>query len=965
VGRAPEVAVLRAELVRVREDGFGCVLLLGEPGVGKTRLALELMADEGPPTIVLSARAGPLGSTSSFGLWAEALEGHLRTLVAGQVSALCGGFLDDLAALLRSAAAARGGSAPREPPRTRLLEGLAVLLGSLARRGPVLVLLDDVHTADASSWDALHYLARNLAGAPVLMLATARPAELWLHRTAGEVVRDLEQVGLLRRLELRSLESAAVGELVEAVLGRAPPPALVGWLDERTRGNPLFVLELMQALAEEGADLAAPTLRRLPEGLADRVGARLAALDEPARSALEVLAIVGRRMRLATVVALTGQPLEQVASLMTGLVRSRLVVEEERGREVIFEIAHPLIQEAIYEGLGAARRHALHRLVARSLMAAGSLGEAAPHFARSAEPGDSEAIEALCEAVAQAEARALYRDALTILASLVDLLPAGDERWLRVLDAFELQADWVFDHRADAHAALAIPALRAIDSVLERLPDPARQATVKFRLCSFLAWGTGELEAAERAGREARALFEGAGDTRGMLLADVELAWIPACRGDLSGWVEAASRVARDAEAAGERQVAMSAIARGIAGASFYIGRFADAEAALRRAIAMAREEGSAYFHSLCLTLLARSLAFEGRIAEAWPLLDRAREVDPGWREGPLGEYETAIHWLAGDFDAAVVRGGESMSWNAAGISRRRAMGLAFAAMSAIELGRTADAERHLEALRAAVGGGDWMLMQQLRSQAEAAQARRAGRDGQALAVLVRAASEMLERQGGGLAALVLLDLAEVAADAGDLETAAHAAADLREVAESVDRDLHRALAALGTALAHLAAGASRPAADAAEGAVRGLSQLGYRGLLSRARDTLGRALAPIDRPRARDALQRAAAGFDGCGAVWRRDRALEALKRLGEAGKRAAATVGGAALTPRERAVAALAARGDTAPEIARTLVIGERTVESHLARIYAKLGVASKRDLVRRAAELGLGEAAGAPER
>jgi hypothetical protein len=159
------------------------VLLVSDPGLGKTRLAEEVLARHSPRAIALSARAHPLGGTTSFGLWAEALEGHLRALDAGDVSGLCGGFLDDLAALLRSAAATRGSPPQGEPPRSRLLEGLAVVLTNLAAAAPLLVFLDDIHLADPSSWDALHYLARNLSECRVLVLACARPAEL--HGQAG------------------------------------------------------------------------------------------------------------------------------------------------------------------------------------------------------------------------------------------------------------------------------------------------------------------------------------------------------------------------------------------------------------------------------------------------------------------------------------------------------------------------------------------------------------------------------------------------------------------------------------------------------------------------------------------------------------------------------------------------------------------------------------------------------------
>jgi class 3 adenylate cyclase len=237
VGRDRELAVLESEFARAVEGEFRCVLLLGDPGVGKSRLASEVVARHGEETIVLSARAHPLGGTTSFGLWAEAFESHLRTLDGSMVAALCGGFLDDLAALLRSAAAVRGSPSPGEQPRGRLMEGLAVLLSNLAEEAPVLVLLDDMHVADASSWDTLHYVARNLPGPRVLIVSGARPAELASQSGPTQILLALEQEWLLRRLELRPLPTAVMGELAQAVLDRAPPQALVNWLDERSRGN--------------------------------------------------------------------------------------------------------------------------------------------------------------------------------------------------------------------------------------------------------------------------------------------------------------------------------------------------------------------------------------------------------------------------------------------------------------------------------------------------------------------------------------------------------------------------------------------------------------------------------------------------------------------------------------------------------------------------------------------------------
>src|SRR5262249_16304469 len=163
-------------------------------------------------------------------------------------------------------------------------------------------------------------------------------------------------------------------------------------------------------------------------------------------------AAIGQRVDLRDIIGLTGLPPDRVALILERLVRSRLVSEQERGHELTYELAHPLIQEAIYERIGGARRRGLHPNIRRTLLWTDRLGEAAAHFARSAELGDDEAIAALRDAVRQAEDRGAYREALTILNALVELIPAGDKRWLDVLKALHWQAEWVVDHRADAHA---------------------------------------------------------------------------------------------------------------------------------------------------------------------------------------------------------------------------------------------------------------------------------------------------------------------------------------------------------------------------------------------------------------------------------------------------------------------------------------------------------------------------------
>jgi DNA-binding CsgD family transcriptional regulator len=207
------------------------------------------------------------------------------------------------------------------------------------------------------------------------------------------------------------------------------------------------------------------------------------------------------------------------------------------------------------------------------------------------------------------------------------------------------------------------------------------------------------------------------------------------------------------------------------------------------------------------------------------------------------------------------------------------------------------------------------------------------------------------------LGAPILADLAEAAAACDRADVAREAAGQLGEIAGQVDSDLYQGLAALASAYAELVTGADKPTAAAARRAAETFARTGCRLFSGRALDLLGRALTDSDRAGAVQAFEESASIFGGCGATWRRNRTIDALAQLGSRGRRAAgAVLGPASLTGRERQVARLAAQGLTVRQIGERLFIGERTVESHLARAYAKLGVSSKADLVARASGLGL---------
>jgi class 3 adenylate cyclase/tetratricopeptide (TPR) repeat protein len=876
VGRDRELGLLEAELEAAEAGELRTVLILGEPGVGKTRLGRELLSRHGDRTLAMSARAYPFGETSAFGLWAEAFEGCLRRLSRDEVADLCRDSMDGLAGLLRSVAAVRASRLEPEKPRARLLEGLTLLLSNLAARAPVLVVLDDVHMADASSWEALHYLAHNLADARVLVVVTARPAELAEQGVASQVLLGLEQEGLLSRLTLHALDAAGLALLAGVELQAEPPPALVDWLTQRSQGNPLFALGLLRALVEEGADLSAPRLRRLPEGLTERVGSRLRLLDDGARGVLELLAVLGQRVEFDDLVKLSGGAVDQLATCLGRLVRGRFVTEEEHGRALTYELFHPLVQESIYQSIGSVRRRSVHRQVARALFAAGRHDAAAPHYARSATPGDAEAVDALGAALREAEERQAHREALGILASLVEILPSGDGRWLQVADAMSEKADWVY--RGRAHAAMGIKAMREIDLVLQSSREPARRAMVKFRMANFLTYGTGELAEAERACAQALELFEQSGDSRMHQLAALELATLRGFRGHLGSWEDGARQVADQAD---ERFVAIQALGD-IGHVAAHRGRFKEAEAAYRANLEIARTHGRPELLTMSLTALATCLAWEGRVPEALPLLAEARSVNPAWRETLFLEWGTMVHWLAGDFRAVLENAEESMTRNLGAMSKRRGHAMHLGALAALEAGEVDRAARYARRAREAYGETDWFFYTEYCTYVEAMLAwRRGGGNAATVSILQGVAQKLMAMEVLPQTAWVLTNLSDIAARSGRNAAAMEATTLLVEVARRIDRDLYRGLAALAHASSSLAQGDAEQASVSAREAVRLLAPSGCRAFTARAQHVLGRALSTIEPVTAREVLEDAVSTFETCGAVCRRDCAREALQEL------------------------------------------------------------------------------------
>lgn len=372
----------------------------------------------------------------------------------------------------------------------------------------------------------------------------------------------------------------------------------------------------------------------------------------------------------------------------------------------------------------------------------------------------------------------------------------------------------------------------------------------------------------------------------------------------------------------------------------------------------LAVETGNGYRVAWAHAQGALLLSLDGRLGDAVASGEAAFDVDPAAPDALAHEDLAHALWLAGRLaEAADLLERSAVRRPVLG-SRRRAWGAALAARVHTELGQRGRARSNLEKA-AATFDDDFLTWSSWLPWSEGWLAFVEGDSPHALGLLDTVAGRLRAIGALGYEPLVLADLATIAADADDRGRCDDAAGRAREVATTTGTELAAWIADLVGARAVLGRGAADEAVEPAVRALAGLDAAGYRLLAADAAELAGRALVDHDRQRAVAQLQRAAEEHEGCGAAWRRDRVLSLLTGLGARGRRAAAEVQGpASLTPREREVAELTARGHTARDVGEVLFIGKRTVETHLANIYAKLGIGSKRELIRRAAEFGLSD-------
>jgi DNA-binding SARP family transcriptional activator len=372
VGRRPQLAALLDAHRSATPDGR-LVVIEGEAGIGKTRLARELIAEVEPGgASVLAARCHDDEAGLPYGAVLDLLAEALRRAPLALAESVAAQRLADAALLLPELAGAR----PDLPPpvalsspgaHARLLEGVvAVLAGACEGSTPGLVFVDDVHGADEATLDVLGYLARRLRGRSLLLVVGWRsegvPPGHRLRRLASELSR--ERAATI--VALNRLDESDVAELVR-VAKPGGAPELERRVFMESEGLPLFVAEYVAALDPEGG----PEPDALPREMRSLLAARLGGLGAVARQMVETAAVIGRSFGLDTVRTASGRSDEEAVAGLDELVSRGLVRELDGappgGAEPAYDFTHDKLRALVYDEIGQARRRLLHRRVSSAL----------------------------------------------------------------------------------------------------------------------------------------------------------------------------------------------------------------------------------------------------------------------------------------------------------------------------------------------------------------------------------------------------------------------------------------------------------------------------------------------------------------------------------------------------------------------------------------------------------------------
>ncbi|HEX6518650.1 MAG TPA: AAA family ATPase [Streptosporangiaceae bacterium] len=912
IGRERELEA-SAGFLRGLQDGLAVLVLAGEPGIGKTTVWRDAVSQARASSfVILSARPVQAEAGLAFAGLADLLEP-----VADVV-------LPELPEPQRRAvkvALLRANPGSGRVDQRAVSGGTKAVLRSLAKRGPVLIAVDDIQWLDRPSARVLEFALRRVADLPVGVLASERvERDVRLPLAFDQAVTE----DRLSRVELGPLSVEDLHQLLTMRLGRSFTRRMVARIRDATGGNPFFAIEVARSLPEDAPSSVA--VLPMPDRLLRHVEARILGLPRGARRVL--LAAAGLPAPTAEMVrAATGStPAE-----------SRRAVEHAESRGIIeldgplLRFTHPLFAAAAYATAPAAERRRMHRQLA---VLTDEIEERARHLALSADSADARLAAVLDAAAEHARARGAPESAAEFAEWARAWTPA--ERTLEIRRRTIRAAGYYF-HAGELRRARAM-----LEELLTQPADGLERADA-LRLLGEIHYHEDSFGEAVRILTQA---LDCAGDNRELRLAiEVSLAFATVSGGDFAGASDHAARALALAEMDAEPASAAEALAVA-AMADFLVGRGLD-ETKIEHALRLEDPDHQVPV-SVRPSLVAGCLAlYEGHLERSDRLLQplRERTLEQG-EESDLVVSSCYLIWSAswrGDLARAEGYAAEAIEIaERIGSESLRCMTLAFAAVASAYAGDEALAKSRAgesvaltqrTGYRLAALWANWALGVLALSQGDPQAA------DTAMAPFAAAFEDQVPEP---VRAFFVPDEIEALIGLGRLDRAEELLATFDEAARRTDRPWALMRAFRCRALLLAARGDLDGASVQAGHALSRCAGLELR--IEAARTFL--AAGQIERRRRRksiaaDHLGRAAGLFERMGAaLW----AERARAELGRVGLRSAAP---SELTASERKVAELITSGLTNREVAAQLFMSPKTVEATLARVYRKLGVHSRAQL------------------
>jgi len=378
VGRTQELEQLRNHWARAREGQRQLVLLTGEPGIGKTRLAAEFaFAAHAEGACVLYGGAEE-GATFPYQPFVEALRHYVAECPGDELRwhlETAGAELSRLIPELSQRMPDLPEPAPADPEgdRHHIFNAVTAMLSEASRFQQVLLVLDDLHWADEQTLLLLKHFVRSTVQLPILILCTYRQGEPGATHSLSEITADFRRDRGFRKVFIGGLDEEDVRAMIgvwvasKGIPGVTRAVHLVRTLFEQTDGNPFFVEEVLLHLTETGVlcepnrEMAGMVIDRtgIPEGVKDVIGQRLSRLSEDCKSVLTVGAVIGREFSLDSLERASGLPGERLIELLEEAIEARMASEAPHidGR---YSFSHALTYETLYDELSTTRRVRLH-----------------------------------------------------------------------------------------------------------------------------------------------------------------------------------------------------------------------------------------------------------------------------------------------------------------------------------------------------------------------------------------------------------------------------------------------------------------------------------------------------------------------------------------------------------------------------------------------------------------------------